>query len=127
MPGYSPGIFVKGPVTEVKKYPYYLRVLENGSININLLPLGEKIKSTAVQFSANQIVRIPSAALKNRKSMILYPIIEDGTFYVGGKDISISNGFPLESGTYFMIDLSDDKDLWGVSNKGGQVRILEVS
>jgi len=124
MSGFWKAEYIKGPARRIKRF---LFVRDDGSIDVNVLALGN-VKSTAVEFSVNEAVKLPEMPLPKRNSLILRPIIDSaGTFYVGGEDVSVDNGLPLEDLVYFSIDISENADLWGIADVSGEVRILEIA
>jgi hypothetical protein len=123
--GFTKANYITSPTSKTKQLLY---VGLDGSININLLGLDEDIKSTAISFSAGQMFKMPTTPLSDRKTLTIYPnLYADGNFYVGGPSLTTSNGLPLDSQAYIVIDAGPSVDVWGVSDISGEVRILEVS
>lgn len=124
MSGFWKAEYIKGPARRLKRF---LFIRNDGSIDINVLGLGN-VKSSAVEFNANELVKLPGIPLPKRNSLIIRPIIGSaGTFYVGGEDVSVDNGLPLGNLEYFSIDISENADLWGIADVSGEIRILEIS
>jgi hypothetical protein len=47
-----------------------------------------------------------------------------GVVYVGGSDVTIANGFPLDSGVSASVDLAAGEKLYAVSDADQSVRIF---
>jgi len=123
MSGFWKAEYIKGPARRLKRF---LFVRNDGSIDINILALGN-VKSTAIEFNENELIKLPEIPLPNRNSLILRPIIDyAGILYVGGEDVSVDNGLPLEDLVYFSIDINENADLWGFADVSGEVSILEI-
>jgi len=124
MSGYKKASYVKGPLRRISSF---LFVRKNGSIDVNVLALGS-VKSTVIEFTTNESVKLPGVAYPKRKSLTLCPIIDSsGMFYIGGSDVTVDNGLPLSSLEYYSIDIGENADLWGVADTSGEVRILELA
>jgi len=74
--------------------------------------------------SATQSYLIPSYPLPHRKKLCIY---NNGSvaLYIGGSDVTISNGYPLGIGDHFIINAPNN--VYAVSSASGHtIRILEV-
>lgn len=99
----------------------------NPVTNININGLRGPVKSTEINAETTP-TKLPGAALTNRRSIIIY---NNGsqTVYLGGDDVSVTNGFPVAAGSYSpSIDLSDRVELYGiVTTSTANIRVLEAS
>lgn len=124
MSGYKRASYLKGPLRRISNF---LFIRKDGSIDVNVLALGS-VKSTAVEFTANEVVKLPDVAYPKRKSLTLCPIVDSsGMFYIGGSDVTVDNGLPISPLEHYSIDMGEDADLWGVADTSGEVRILEIA
>jgi hypothetical protein len=94
--------------------------------NININSLKGSVKTTAVTVTSAATL-LPDTALSQRRSLIIYNV-SSNTIYVGGSDVSTSNGIPILAGaTSPSIDAGDQMKLYGIASSPSAVRIFEVS
>ena len=75
------------------------------------------ITTTATQIPANPLPTRKSVAIRNNGA---------ATVYLGHSGVTTSNGYPLDAGKEFPIDIGEDVDVYGIVTTGTvEVRILE--
>lgn len=83
-------------------------------------------QSTAVTVITSA-TKLPSTALENRRSLIVYNN-SSNTVYIGGSDVTTGNGMPIASESYSPpIDASDQMTIYAIAGSNSEVRVLEVS
>ena len=88
--------------------------------------LKDQVRSTAVGVSTSATL-LPAARLNYRKSISLKNP-NTTTVYLGGSDVSTSNGFPIRQNEAIDIDLHWDSLIYAIASTGTQtVRVLEFS
>lgn len=94
------------------------------SVNVNALR--GLARSTVVSISTTPTL-LPSVALSYRKSLIVFNNSAN-TIYIGGVDVSVSNGYPVEANSPSpSIDAGMNMKLYAVADSASEVRVLEVS
>jgi len=95
--------------------------------NININPLRGDFKTTAVTVST-MATALPPTPLANRRALIVYNA-SSSIVYLGGSDVTTSNGLPLEASTYSPpFDAGVKMTLYGIVSSGtANVRVLEIS
>jgi hypothetical protein len=95
--------------------------------NININPLRGVIYTTAVTVSASA-TPLPATSLENRRSVSVYNNSSQ-TLYVGGANVTTSNGVPVPASSYSNIfDAGEHMILYGVvASSTADIRVLEVS
>lgn len=96
--------------------------------NININPLRGSIKSRSITVSASMPTPLPDEVLAFRRSMIIFNNSAT-TVYIGGSDVSSSNGLPILTQTYSpALDAGQKMILYGISASGpANVRVFEAS
>jgi len=83
-------------------------------------------QSTAVSASG-VAAQITSAASRLRvRRKVIVPNLGAGAAFLGGSDVSTSNGLKLASGERLELDVLDFGDIYVVSDSTADVRILEI-
>ena len=84
------------------------------------------VQSTAkpVGIMATQLT-LPAHRLRGRRKIIVQNLGSDNVF-IGGADVSTSNGLRLGSGEKLELDVLDFGDIWVVSDGSADVRVLEI-
>lgn len=77
----------------------------------------------------NSAAAIPTTALTNRNSMIIY---NKGTspIYLGPSNVTTSGaleGWIVDAGSYFSIDITDDVSLYAIADSTIDVKIMEMA
>lgn len=95
--------------------------------NININPLRGFAKSRTVTITTS-ITPLPEEVLSNRRSLVIYNN-SDQTIYVGGSDVTTSNGLPVPAGTFSpAFDSGPRMIIYGiVASSTAEVRTLELS
>lgn len=96
--------------------------------HISLNPLQGIIKTTDNTVGST-LTKLPSyGQLFNRRSIQVYNN-SSNTIYLGGSDVSISNGIPVTAGSFSTIlDVGYNMILYGIAaTNGNDVRVLEVA
>lgn len=94
--------------------------------NININSLRGIPKSTVMNVLTSA-TPIPATSLEQRRSVSFYNDSEN-TIYIGGSDVSSSNGFPIFPGTYSPpIEAGEHMKIYGVATSSSSIRVLEVS
>lgn len=111
---------------EVLNFPPQL--IPNPVTNISINALGGVINSTGTSILTTPTPIPGSPNLDNRRSIIVYNN-SNRTVYLGGANVSVTNGLPIASGTYSPpIEAGEGMTLYGIaSTAGADVRALEVS
>lgn len=95
------------------------------SININ--PLRGLVATTAVTVTTIA-TKLPGNSQAYRRSVVLY---NNGsvTFFLGGSDVTASNGMPVPAGTYSpALDIGPNMLIYGItSTSSADVRVMELS
>lgn len=103
-----------------QKYP-------NPVTNININPLRGTVKSRNITVGVTA-TPLPDEILAYRRSLIIY---NNGasTLYIGGSDVSATNGLPVPATSYSpALDAGPKMVLYGISASGNiNVRVLEAS
>ena len=96
------------------------------NISINALQGFAKATSQTVGTS---VVELPSyGQLFNRRSIIVFNNDATNTLYIGGSDVTTSNGMPVLAQTYSpSIDAGYNMDIYGIAGSSINVRVFEVS
>jgi hypothetical protein len=96
--------------------------------NININALQGFAKSTN-QTVGTSLVTLPSyGQLFNRRSLIIFNNDASATLYIGGSDVTISNGTPILPQTFSpSIDAGYNMVIYGVSTTNINVRVMEIS
>jgi hypothetical protein len=68
---------------------------------------------------------LPAYRLRGRRKIIVQNLGSDNVF-IGGADVSTSNGLRLGSGEKLELDVLDFGDIWVVSDGSADVRVLEI-
>lgn len=96
--------------------------------NVRVVPMTLSIKSTAI--AVDSIAdKLPTTALVGRESIAIYNnSASTVTVYVGGSDVTTSNGFPLTSSCpAITIDVDDTVVVYGIVASGtADTRVLEA-
>jgi hypothetical protein len=95
--------------------------------NININSLRGPALTTGVSVGTDATA-LPSTPLDNRRTLIIYNN-SSATVYLGGADVTTSNGLPIPAGSYSpAIDAGVKMIIYGVVASGtADVRVLEVS
>lgn len=96
--------------------------------NITLNPLQGFVKTTSATIGTT-ITSLPSyGQLFNRRAVIIYNN-SSNTIYLGGVDVTTSNGLPVPANSYSpILDAGYNMIVYGIASvAGNNVRILEVS
>lgn len=85
-------------------------------------------KSNAVTVSTT-LTPLPGTPLVNRRSLTVYNNSASNTFYIGGSDVTPSNGVPVPAGTFSpSFDASPGLVVYGItSSSTADARVLELS
>ncbi len=90
-------------------------------------PLRGVPRSTGVTVG-DSATKLPSENLANRRSIIIYNADTENTLYIGGSNVSTTNGFPISPESYSPpIDAGSSMTLYGIATTNINVRVLEVS
>lgn len=93
---------------------------------ISVAPLRDSVVGTAVNVSVGTTA-IPSTALTGRKSMSIKNVTST-TAYIGGINVSSTNGFTLEQSESYDLDVTATVAIYGVSQIGtATLRIMEFN
>lgn len=83
---------------------------------------------TQVTTTSGVSIQLPSAPLTYRRAIAIRNNAGAGTLYVGfTSGVTINDGYPLEAGESFPLQINGDIRVWGVSNFAIDVRIIEVA
>lgn len=94
--------------------------------NFNINALRGIPKSTVMNILISA-TPIPATPLTQRRSVSFYND-SDNTVYIGGTDVSTSNGFPVLPGTYSPpIEAGEHMKIYGIAASSSSIRVLEVS
>lgn len=96
--------------------------------NVTLNPLNGYMKTTANTVGTT-VVSLPQyGQLFNRRALVIYNN-SASTIYIGGSDVTTSNGLPVPAGSYSPpIDAGYDLIVYGIAASGGlDVRVIEIS
>lgn len=84
--------------------------------------------STAQIVGTNRTSLPAYGQLFNRRSLIIFNNSSSNTLYLGGSDVTSSNGLPVLPNSYSpAIDAGYDLIIYGVASGGTDVRVFEVS
>jgi hypothetical protein len=105
----------------IQKYPMPVT-------NININGLGGFTKSRAITVSTS-LTPLPDEVLANRRSLIVFNNSAATTIYIGGSDVTSSNGLPVLAQTYSpAIDAGSKLIVYAVTaSSTADVRVLEAS
>ena len=95
---------------------------------VSVSPLTISIKSTNISV-AGAVVKLPTTALAGRESIAIYnDTAVTVTLYIGGSNVTTTNGYPLTSACpSIAIDMDSSVDIYGITTGGtADVRILEA-
>ena len=93
---------------------------------IDVNPLRGVFKTTAVTVTTSATA-LPTSSLSNRRSIIVYNNDASVTLYIGGSDVSATNGVPVTAGTYSApVDAGSSMTLYGIAASSINVRVLEM-
>ncbi len=97
--------------------------------NININPLRGYVHTTAATVSTTLTPLPTYGVLNNRRSIMIFNNDDSDTVYIGGSDVTASNGLPVLAQTYSpVIDAGVRMILYGVVSSGSaNVRVMEVS
>lgn len=97
--------------------------------NININPLRGFIKTTSATVSSTLTVLPTYGVLDNRRAVMVYNNSDTVTVYIGGSDVTSSNGMPVPPKSYSpIIDAGVRMILYGVtSSSTANVRCMEIS
>ncbi len=97
--------------------------------NININSLRGIAHTTSATVTASLTPLPTYGVLDNRRSLIIYNNDSSSTVYIGGSDVTASNGYPVLAGTSSPpIDAGPLMVIYGVTSSGSvNVRILEAS
>lgn len=94
--------------------------------DVNINGLRGVPKSTAVTVGSTA-TKLPETNLQYRRSIIVYNDSEN-TVYIGGSDVTTSNGLPVAVDSYSPpIDAGETMNVYAVATTNSNVRVLEVS
>lgn len=96
--------------------------------NININPLRGFLHSTAVTVTTS-LTPLPGEVLVNRRSIIVFNNDASNTVYIGGSEMSSSDGLPVLAQTYSpVIDAGPRMIVYGMTaSSTANVRVLEAS
>lgn len=96
--------------------------------NININPLRGFVHTTAATVTTNLTTLPTYGVLDNRRSIIVFNNSIQ-TIYIGGSDVTISNGLPVPKNTYSPpLDAGPRMILYGMVSAGSSdVRVMEIS
>lgn len=95
--------------------------------NININALHGYPVSTAITVGTSA-VGLPTTALASRRSLVVYNNDAVATLYVGGSNVTTTNGMPVPPLSYSpAFDAGADMIVYGISTTSINVRTLEVS
>lgn len=84
------------------------------------------VQSTAVSAGImTSHLSLPANRLRGRRKIIIQNLGSDNAF-IGGADVTTSNGLRLASGERLELDVLDFGDIWIVSDGSADVRLLEI-
>lgn len=78
------------------------------------------VGTTAVRLSAQQVASVA------RPSSIAVTNPGPNPVYLGGKNVTAANGFPLQASSTAAVDLIGNDELWAVSTASQVVNVLET-
>ena len=96
--------------------------------NININPLRGFAKSRSVTVTTS-LTPLPDEVLSYRRSLMVFNNDASATVYIGGSDMSASDGLPVLAQTYSpVIDAGPKLIVYGMTTSGSvNVRVLELS
>lgn len=97
--------------------------------NISINALAGTTKSRTVTVGSSTPVPLPGEVLAYRRSLVVYNNSSTITLYVGGSDVSASNGMPVPPNSYSpAFDAGDKMVIYGIAASSSiDVRTLEAS
>lgn len=116
---------------DTKLTEYALRTSATGTFTPS--GLQTNIRTTTLDVSTTAQL-LPTIALENRNSLIVYNSSQTDKLYLGGSDVTAdmvlgtTSGYELAPQSFFNIDITDDIVLYGiVSNGTVRVKVTEVA
>ncbi len=96
--------------------------------NVNINPLQGFVHTTSATVGTTAGTLPGYGQLFNRRSVIIYNNSAN-TIYVGGSDVTTTNGMPVPAASYSpIIDAGYNMTVYGIASQGGNnVRVLEAS
>lgn len=67
----------------------------------------------------------PATRLRGRRQLLIQNL-GAGNVFIGGSNVTTSNGVQVSSGSMITLDVLDFGDLWAVSNSTADVRVMEM-
>lgn len=121
---------ISGPEVQKVELTNFRQFVPTPVTNVSVNGLGGFVKTNAITVGTS-LSALPGNAgdsLLNRRAVVLY---NNGavTFYVGGSDVTSSNGMPIPAGTYSpAIDAGPNMVVYGRTASGStDVRVMELS
>lgn len=102
-------------------------VIGGGELKLVGMNTAIKITNTTVTTTATQL---PATPLTNRNSMIVFNRDPIEPIYVGDNTVTTSGaneGWIVDAGSYFSIDITDDVNLYFIANETVNVKIMELA
>lgn len=88
--------------------------------------LSANIKSQAVTVSTSA-VKLPATSMEGRRSILIFDNSTTIDLYIGGSDVTTTNGIPITAKSTITIDANEDVDVYGIASESINVRVLEMS
>lgn len=94
---------------------------------VKVQSLTYSVKSSTVTVNTTALA-LPATALAGRQSVAIRLNLTTDTIFIGGSDVNITNGFPLDSSVpAITLDVDDSVTVYGIMASGtADVRVLEA-
>ena len=89
-----------------------------------MLSINGSVKSQK-QTIGTSATQIPTTNLGSRKSAIIKNN-SGGILYLGGADVTVAQGYPLEVGDEFIMATNSNAAIYGISESSVEVRVMEA-
>lgn len=103
----------------IQKYP-------NPVTHISINSLNGSVKTSAVSVTTSA-TQLPATSLAGRRSIMVYNNDASTTLFLGGADVTTTNGMPVPANSYSpILDAGDELDVYGISTGTINIRVLEI-
>ena len=84
-----------------------------------------KSEALTVTSTASRLHKAVNGHSDAPEGVVLY-VNSGGPIYVGGSDVTTTNGMPVAIGQYFSLDLISSEEVWAVAAGSSNVRLLRT-
>lgn len=116
----------KYPISPSESGLFYRSALPTAIVNPQDFSVWGNVKSSAVTVTTAAAKLTPNP-LVGRRAIAINNINGSNSIFIGGADVTTSNGFTIAAGEKLTIDASSALDIYVIAGSSFAIRVLEIS